>query len=558
MSFHSRLSVFAAAAAVLIASLAVGPAASADANGSARDSARLRPYERFVYVTAKPKSADEVDRIWAEAEHVLEPHDPKLVSHTLVITPETLGRLRAAGIDAQRESVNVQQMVDESYRRNEQPTPFLVGAFDAWFNKVQELPAIESYLADLVGMSAGRAKIVDIGKSIEGRSIHALLISSNPGGAERASIITTGTHHPREWLSPMVTMGIADALVRQYDSDARVKRVVDNLDVYVIPVMNPDGYVQTFDGNRLQRRNMHPGCNVDLNRNYSTAFGQKVSNSCSSDTNCGTMPFSEPETQALRQLAESLKKLRFYVDYHSNANQVMIPYAYTQTAPPDYAKNKLWGETLGAQAMVPAGAGYQVAQGEGGGALDWFREVYTDSLVVELPGQGFDPPSNGVNANVELQWNGWIAVADLVAAENPATGGGAGGAGPVAGAGGGRADGSAGASGGSGAAGAGGTAGAAASGGSSGSAGANGLEAGAAGTAPGLGGVTGGGASGNGTLGSGASGSQPVTARANASAGCACQMRSASGRSIASAWLFALVLAISARRRHRTSTARKL
>jgi hypothetical protein len=221
----------------------------------------------------------------------------------------------------------------------------------------------------------------------------------------------------------MVVMGIADGLVRQYDLDARTKRVVDNLNVYVVPVVNPDGYVQTWSGNRMQRRNMHPGCNVDLNRNYATAFGQRVTNSCSSDTNSGPMPFSEPETQAIRKLAESQARLRFYVDYHSNANQVMIPYAYTQTEPPGYAKNKAWGELLGKEAMVPARPGFAVAQGQGGGALDWFREVYTESLVVELPGRGFDPPSNGVNANVELEWAGWIAVADAVATENPAPGG---------------------------------------------------------------------------------------------------------------------------------------
>jgi MYXO-CTERM domain-containing protein len=393
---------------------------------------RAQMYGDLVLATANPRDDAQVTQLWQRAEHVLAPHDPQLSQHRLAVTRATLDQLRRAGIDLTVQAGSVQQMVDESYALNDQ---LAAEPAATWFGKVQQLDAIEAYLKDLVERSAGRAKLLTIGRSIEGRDIHALLFSSRPDDDTRASIIVTGTQHAREWLSPMVTMGIAEGLVTNQDSDPRVKKIIDNLNVYVAPMMNPDGYVKTFNGNRLQRKNMRVGCNTDINRNFPTGFGLKTPKDCNAETTSGPAPFSEPESQALRDLAEKVKKLRLYVDYHSGGNQVMIPYAYSRDEPPGYAKNRQWGMLLAAEVKLPAQPGYMLAQGAGGGSLDWFRETYTESLVVELPARNFDPPANGVAANVDLQWKGWLAVASIVADENLV--GGEGGATGDAGAGGG-------------------------------------------------------------------------------------------------------------------------
>jgi MYXO-CTERM domain-containing protein len=138
----------------------------------------------------------------------------------------------------------------------------------------------------------------------------------------------------------------------------------------------------------------------------------------------------------LRTLVDMVKKPRLYLDYHSGGNQVMIPYAYSRTEPPGLAKNRQWGMLLAAEVKLPAQPGYTLAQGQGGGSFDWFRETYTESLVVELPHRNFDPPANGVAANVDLQWKGWLVLASIVADENLVGGGGDGGATGDAGAGG--------------------------------------------------------------------------------------------------------------------------
>lgn len=400
-------------------------------------SAQPRPYQDELFVTAQPRNPADVARIWALAEHVLQPHDPRMATHELVVSRRTLAQLEADQIPLRVEPLDVQAAVDQSYvsrpRERNETLRGSLGLFGDWFDDVEDLDHINSYLDELAQASNGRAQVIVIGQSIEGRDIKAMRISTRPSAGDRASILVTGTHHAREWITPMVTMGFIDALVRQYDKDPQVKRVEDNVDIYVIPVLNVDGYVATFKGQRLQRKNMHPNCNVDLNRNYDKGFGMGVSRSCSGEDYPGSSPFSEPETQAVKKLIASLSQLRLYMDFHSNAQQIMIPYAYTRNHPSSYAKDKQWAQLYSSTlktvhgSNLPAEDGYDLAMGSGGGALDWLCSDSTVSLVAELRGgsdaMGFGIPSDGVVPSVEENWVAWLALAQKVADENPAPGG---------------------------------------------------------------------------------------------------------------------------------------
>ena len=295
-----------------------------------------------------------------------------------------------------------------------------------FFSKVQELAAIESHLGDLAASSQGRATLMSIGKSIEGRELKVLRITGPGASAMRPAVIVLGAQHAREWASPMVAMGLADRLVRLYQSDPRVRRVVDQLQIYINPVNNPDGYVATFGARRLQRKNMNPACNVDLNRNYPIAFGQGTPSSCNAETYPGKMALSEPESQAVANLIGSLARPALMFDYHSTAAQVMIPYAYTTTPPPNLEKNQrfceLYSTTLRAVrgTNYPARPGYRLARGAGGGIFDWFREKHGESIVVELGGSSFTLPSAQVAPFAEENFRAWLAVAELVVDDKPA------------------------------------------------------------------------------------------------------------------------------------------
>jgi hypothetical protein len=108
-------------------------------------------------------------------------------------------------------------------------------ALGPFFSKVQELAAIESYLSDLAASSQGRATLMSIGKSIEGRELKVLRITGPGASAMRPAIIVLGaTARPRVGR-PMVAMGLADRLVRLYESDPGVRRVVDQAQIYINP-----------------------------------------------------------------------------------------------------------------------------------------------------------------------------------------------------------------------------------------------------------------------------------------------------------------------------------
>ena len=95
------------------------------------------------------------------------------------------------------------------------------------------------------------ATVFEVGRSFEDRPIYGIRISGP--GAGKPAIMFNGCHHAREWISVMVPMWIADKLVYEYDSDARIQAVVDQIEFFIIPVVNVDGFVYS-QVERLWRR----------------------------------------------------------------------------------------------------------------------------------------------------------------------------------------------------------------------------------------------------------------------------------------------------------------
>jgi hypothetical protein len=381
-----------------------------------------------LVVKVQPRSGAEVTRIWRLAEHVLSPHDPRLAPHTLVVTRAGLEELRAAGIRADVEPMALPDLLDDAAARRRSPVPRTEGRlalFGDWFSTVPALEGVEGHLVELARAAGGRAQVLTIGHSVQGRPIQALRLV--PSLTPVASILVTGTQHAREWASTMVTLGLADGLARQAEQDPRVGWLLERVEVIVVPVVNVDGYVATHQGLRLQRKNLAPGCGVDLNRNWDVAFGAGVPGAgCDEENYPGPAPFSEPETRAVRDLVASLgDRLRLFLDYHAPSEQVMIPLAFTRERPADYDKSRSWAELYARtlrglyDTWHPARDAYDLAQGQGGGAIDWFRLNRCQSFAVELrDGRelgGFQLPADQIIPSLEENWVAFLALAEEVA-----------------------------------------------------------------------------------------------------------------------------------------------
>ena len=180
------------------------------------------------------------------------------------------------------------------------------------------------------------ARLYTIGLTLENRKIYALKISDNVGLDEaEAEILFLGCHHAREWISVEVPFLLARHLLENYASDPAVRRLVDRSELWLVPLVNPDGLEYTTHFYRYWRKNRRLNADgsfgVDLNRNYDYAWGfddQGSSPEPASEIYRGTAPFSEPEAQAVRDLFEG-RHFRALISYHSYAQVILYPWGYT-------------------------------------------------------------------------------------------------------------------------------------------------------------------------------------------------------------------------------------
>ncbi len=210
-----------------------------------------------------------------------------------------------------------------------------------WYTQYQDLAAINARLDQFANDYPSLVETFTIGQSYEGRDIRGIKISG-PGGdrAVRPGVLLNGTQHAREWISPMTNMFAAEQLLARYQVDEGIQSLVDDVDFYVIPVVNPDGYVYSWTTERQWRKNRRPVglgvYGVDLNRNWDVGWGLNSGSSPFPNdlTYRGPSPFSEPETQALRDFYYDNQNLVSNIDFHSYSQLVLYPYGYSDTAEP--------------------------------------------------------------------------------------------------------------------------------------------------------------------------------------------------------------------------------
>jgi hypothetical protein len=260
-------------------------------------------------------------------------------------SPAQLEALKASGLAFRVLIPDVQVLIDAERAR-------LAGAQGAkggggadgpgWFADYKNYTQISQYIDTLVALRPDLATRVSAGNSLEGRSIYGLKLTSAVGGPNKPAIYFESMQHAREWISGASVMYVADRLVRDYDADANLRRILDTFEVYIIPVCNPDGYEYTWTNNRLWRKNRRPNAGgsfgVDNNRNWGSGWGgEGASTAPNSDTYRGTAPFSEPETQALRDFVLARPNIVYAMDVHSFSQLVLSAYGFTSAPAPDAA-----------------------------------------------------------------------------------------------------------------------------------------------------------------------------------------------------------------------------
>ncbi len=185
------------------------------------------------------------------------------------------------------------------------------------------------------------------GNQWSGQTIFYVRITGDQSAPEgsKPQILYTSMIHSREVSSLMSNMFFMWYLLENYDTNPAIKNLVDNNELYFIPVVNPDGLRWNGriapGGGGMQRKNLRPNAGdtgstsssntsrgVDLNRNFdyfwgSAGFGS--SGTTTSDAYRGPSAFSEPETQILRDFILS-RSFKTALWHHSFANGIPHPY----------------------------------------------------------------------------------------------------------------------------------------------------------------------------------------------------------------------------------------
>jgi carboxypeptidase T len=224
-----------------------------------------------------------------------------------------------------------------------------------------------SLLRDLENRFPAMAQVITIGYSIEGRELNVIKISDNVRSNENQTepnIFIVGCHHAREWISVEVPLLFARYLLENYSLDPQVQRVVNGAQIYIMPILNPDGLEFSIHTYRLWRKNRRYNGNliwgVDTNRNYGYMWGYDDNGSSpypDSEVYRGTEPFSEPETQALRQFL-SENPPAGSLSFHNYGQDILFPWGYTFTLAPDAARMYAIAQEIARRIFLVSGRVY--------------------------------------------------------------------------------------------------------------------------------------------------------------------------------------------------------
>lgn len=254
-----------------------------------------------------------------------------------------------------------------------------------------------------------------IGTSHENRDIWMVKISDNPDISEdEPEVLYDALIHAREPAAMSSVMYFMYYLLENYGTDPEVTYLVNNRELYFIPVLNPDGYEYNRQTNpngggmwRKNRRDNGGGVfGVDLNRNYGYKWGYDnlgSSNDPADESYRGPSAFSEPETQAYRDFCINHSFVT-NLSYHTYSDVLLYPWGYINALTPDstifkeYASDMTQYNNYGYGNVVQA-IGYTA----NGGTFDWmYGEQTSKNKIISMTpevggsGDGFWPPQNRI------------------------------------------------------------------------------------------------------------------------------------------------------------------
>ncbi|MEZ4954719.1 MAG: M14 family zinc carboxypeptidase [Saprospiraceae bacterium] len=226
------------------------------------------------------------------------------------------------------------------------PANYSYGSMGGYLTYQEMLDALDQMAASYPNLFKARVPITTAYTTHEGRPIFWVKISDNPNEDEdEPEALYTALHHAREPNSLSQMIFYMWYLLENYDTNEEVKYLVDNVEMYFVPCLNPDGYIYNEttnpNGGGFWRKNRRDNGNgtfgVDLNRNYPYQWGfddNGSSPASDSETYRGPSPGSEPEIQMVMEFCNN-HQFQIALNYHTYGNLLIYPWGYVDGPSPD-------------------------------------------------------------------------------------------------------------------------------------------------------------------------------------------------------------------------------
>ncbi|XP_061438638.1 carboxypeptidase A2-like [Rhineura floridana] len=313
---------------------------------------------------------------------------------------------------------DVQAMVDEETHemnlneRNERSS----NSFN--YAAYHPLESIYKAMDDIVAEYPQLVSKQQIGESYEKRPLYILKFST--GGRNRPAIWIDAGIHAREWVTQATALWTAEKIACDYGNDPSLTSLLNTMDVFLMPVANPDGYAFSHTSNRMWRktRSKLPGSScigVDPNRNWDADFGGPgSSNNPCSDTYCGPSANSEAEVRSIVDFVKGHGNLKAVISIHSYSQLLMYPYGHNCTNIKDYKELDDLGHAAARALTSLYGTIYKVGSicstiyQSSGGSIDWtYHEGIKYSFGFELRDTGrygFLLPASQIIPTAQETW----------------------------------------------------------------------------------------------------------------------------------------------------------
>ncbi|XP_039900462.1 carboxypeptidase A6 [Simochromis diagramma] len=204
------------------------------------------------------------------------------------------------------------------------------------------LEEIQSWMFMMNTTHPNLVDVFSVGKSYEGRPLYVLQLGKKRRLQKKAVWIDCGVH-AREWIGPAFCQWFVKEAINSYQYDSVMTRLLNQLNFYIMPVFNVDGYRFSWITDRFWRKTRSKNhkfhCRgVDANRNWKVKWcDEGASSHPCDDTYCGPFPESEPEVKAVAKfLRKHKKRVEAYISIHAYAQMLLYPYSYKYATIPNF------------------------------------------------------------------------------------------------------------------------------------------------------------------------------------------------------------------------------